>query len=601
MDRSTTNRREREREEITGMLESIVKKHKRMVTANAYNRPDGFQSNRSLELTDRLFSIANKFDVSLQIDARGDQALTAGLQRFRQSSDHLRDLILWDHRTFDACALDNGDDDEDQDGNNGTYNDLQHAPTLPSQHDAADLLTSHSLQRPLTIDTDNTTNGMPLFKYLDASHAHCLLGFPKDFWPRINKIDHIYSDKSNKIPIVLRDHCRLAVAEIISKAFEQSPPGMPDTYSYKSGCVLTDGTGLGKTCQATMLVGALSYIMTELELRKDEEGEGPNGLRVTRHFPAVMLRDRSDLLDALATDAQKKIDPEETIRRVRRQAHDNALNAQQSKLSWGFYGRNQYQHVPSNAPSIIIAPPQLMQHWRTELRRFSSDHLIVIEIVDAELAHRLLSPLHQSLLDWEDAKDRSRLIPPSDFIVLCSTSVLLRCRQRGYRHTPDLPDRTFNPSRPWNGQEGVYGIRYTLAIFDEVHLVKGRGKLHEATHALGRRCLFFVGQTATPMMNTPLDLCFIASALNLPHARNIAYGDPKEEPGYFQQLRRAVGHQRKFDAQETTTLAKKCLYRADAHQEDRLPAYVIAPPTPGLAADHIREQVGHPMQLERNY
>jgi hypothetical protein len=90
-------------------------------------------------------------------------------------------------------------------------------------------------------------------------------------------------------------------------------------------------------------------------------------------------------------------------------------------------------------------------------------------------------------------------------------------------------------------------------IFDEIHLAKSMGLLQTACHQLAKHVDFKIGQSATPLINSPLDLCFVANALNLPQGDGVANVDipttapedaepePRTIPNFFKQARLHLG------------------------------------------------------------
>jgi hypothetical protein len=138
-------------------------------------------------------------------------------------------------------------------------------------------------------------------------------------------------------------------------------------------------------------------------------------------------------------------------------------------------------------------------------------------------------------------------------------------------------------------------------IFDDVHLVNSKNKLHLATRRLSQLCDYAIGQSATPLVNSPVDLCYIANALSFPQAEHVAHGDRDRQPGFFQLARRSGGWQKKTDIAATTAWARTFYSHHTAELGDesgrRVSAFASEPAQPTDDLREISRALGHTSEM----
>lgn len=503
------------------------------------------------QATSTMLVSYSQYDQYLQIQARGNPAMIQAMVDLRVSLVSARQLT----EASDAEEL-----QEDS-----THPQLE---SIPEAADNNDLVTTQDLQGSHLNDDADITLGMPFFDYFDVGEAYTLLGLEDGKWPNLNEDDPIYGSVDKPLKIQLRDHCCLGAAEVLARAFQTRAPGLSSVFKHNRGCIIGDGTGLGKTTQAIMMMAYLSYLavkITKAYVAADREEKD-----VINEYPAVMFADRHYFRKCIRTYVDEwHLDASGSIRLRLRRARESGLDP------FGSFGggNNGSLKVPAK-PSIVVMPPSLMDMWKTEIFRFAGAHTIVVEIVSPESSEGSLQPIIKASRAWSqavsDGDSLEGLTAPSTFIVLISTNTLVRSHNW----------RTKRKANHQTPRTTVFSIEYGMLIFDECHLVKSRNKLQTATNRLSKRCMFTIGQTATPIINSPLDLCFIANALGFPQAEHVANGDEERMPRFFKRMRLTQGWERKIDLSNTTSWARDFYPHPESSDPDRrAAAFLSAPPT----------------------
>jgi hypothetical protein len=148
-------------------------------------------------------------------------------------------------------------------------------------------------------------------------------------------------------------------------------------------------------------------------------------------------------------------------------------------------------------------------------------------------------------------------------------------------------------------------------IFDEIHLAKSMGLLQTVCHQLARHVDFKIGQSATPLINSPLDLCFVTNASNFPQGNGDANVDipttaPEERtiPNFFKEARLHLGRQRRLDRTSMSHIIP-ILYNAveedDPGRSNRPPLFLSSALDKRQTFAAAREVIPHGIQLEGDY
>jgi hypothetical protein len=146
-----------------------------------------------------------------------------------------------------------------------------------------------------------------------------------------------------------------------------------------------------------------------------------------------------------------------------------------------------------------VPSPVGIADWKAYTSRFGSDTLTVVHLATQACENERSIPLGQ--------------ICPSDLVKLVSTNLLSRL----WSYKKELLDG--EGSRPQSLTP--FDLEYSVMIFDEIHLAESMGQLQNACHQSAKHADFKIGQSATPLINSPLDLCFVANASNLPQGSDV--------------------------------------------------------------------------------
>ena len=478
-----------------------------------------------------LQELAGVYDRSLQLEAKGNPAMLKKLARSRKTEEF---TIRPDPAPIDE---DNQDDPERP----PEMEDIQEFMTVQDCHSTTPYEPQAHELRP---------HGFPLHDFTDENTPYRLAGLDLGRWPGLNQSDPIYGSEKRPIAIIPRRHCCEGAVEVVSRAFQHDDRSDdPKERSksrwntdYSRGCIIGDATGMGKTTQAIQIIGLVSHLAFKYR-DVDNDERFPD-----RHtFPPMMLANRAGLLDTLKEDCLEDPQGYEPIESIERHMREVESHCGPGIGTFAHTGRT----APPCRPSIIVTPPALINHWKNEITRFAGNHLLVVQIMDQRSCASTLTYVSGVQTAWDrglkEGKDMSELDNPSNICVLVSTNLLGRIWADRARHCE------LGEEAPLS----VYDLDFALMIFDEVHLAKGKGLLHTASHHLAKQSAFTIGQSATPLVNSPLDLCFVANALDFPQAMNIGnteYFPPDSSPSdlptipeFFREARYQLGVQRKLD------------------------------------------------------
>lgn len=149
-------------------------------------------------------------------------------------------------------------------------------------------------------------------------------------------------------------------------------------------------------------------------------------------------------------------------------------------------------------------------------------------------------------------------------------------------------------------------------IVDEVHLAKSKGSFQSACHALSKKAAFRIGQSATPVVNSPLDMCLIANALGFPQANDVANPETRMDieetdelptiPKFYQEARYRLGVQRRLD-RSMMSHSIPLLYRIldEPAPGNRPSAFLSGPITNQQPLSVANESVPHKLQMDPDY
>jgi hypothetical protein len=140
------------------------------------------------------------------------------------------------------------------------------------------------------------------------------------------------------------------------------------------------------------------------------------------------------------------------------------------------------------------------------------------------------------------------------------------------------------------------------------------GQSQNACHQLAKRVAFKIGQSATPLINSPLDLCFVANASNLPQGSDVPNVDipaaapedaePRTIPNFFKQARLHLGRQRRLDRSSMSHIIPT-LYNAveedDPGRSNRQPLFLSSALDKRQALAAASEVIPYRIQLEGDY
>ena len=532
----------------------------------------------------QLQELSAKYDQRMQIDARGDPAMLKSLSLFRKSAE------------FSVQSRGPVADLEEQDL-------PEQSPTYDDRDDYMTAMGCISDPAYEPSETEIRPTGLALYGLTDRHTPYQLAGIPTNTWPGINKFDPVYGTKDHPVSIIPRRHCCEGAVEVVSRAFQhnkrsQDPNAMMKedwNTDYSRGCIIGDATGMGKTAQAMQIIGLVGHLAVRFRDVDDSDATSTT-------FPPLMLADRQAFHDALNADVESdphEYQPGESIRKYMSDV------APAGKAAIGTFAHTS-RIAPPCRPSIIVAPPALTGHWKRETSRFAGDHLLVVQIMDQRSAASTLAFVYRTQRIWDEAMksgaDTSDLQIPSDIVVLISTNLLGRIwsdRKRRLKEEKELP-------------LSVYDLDFAVMIIDEVHLVKGRGILQTASHHLAKRAAFTIGQSATPLVNSPLDLCFVANALDFPQAMNVAnpeYFDPGASltaaptiPHFFKEARLHLGHQRLLDRSGMTETMR--LFYESQEQPiggTRPKTYLSEPISKARSLADLQNALPNPIRLDPSY
>jgi hypothetical protein len=574
------------RAEFFLLLNTYSKSINRYRKADIIVRPNQPESEWLQINSSQLLELAGKYDRSVQIDARGNQALLKSLITFRKAGE------------FMPGPEGNIPDEEQEDL-------TEQPPSAEDTEEHVSILDCHHNTPYEPSENETRPLGLALYGLTNDKTPYRLAGITADGWPGINKSDPIYGSKAKPIPIIPRRHCSEGAVEIVSRAYNHNGRSddladsqKADRYmDHSRGCIIGDATGMGKTSQAMQIIGLVNSLALQYR-----EVDSPESNFQAINFPPVMLADRKGLLEALQADCQDQqvdYDPIDSIDRYMKKV-----------LTAGPKAIGTFAHTgriaPPCRPSIIVCPPALLGHWKNEISRFAGKNMIVVHVTDQRSMSATLSFVSDTQTQWDGAiesnDDTAELDIPSDLCVLISTNLLARIWK----------DRKDRLDRESEVPLSVFDLDYSVMIFDEVHLAKSRGLLQSASHHLAKRAAFTIGQSATPLVNTPLDLCYVGNALDFPQATNIANpeffeptsspSDPPPIPVYFKEVRRQLGAQRKLDrGLMTQTMA--LFYSTVERPPDgpRPNFYLSAPISQARTLEQLNTSVAAKIALDPDY
>jgi hypothetical protein len=239
-----------------------------------------------------------------------------------------------------------------------------------------------------------------------------------------------------------------------------------------------------------------------------------------------------------------------------------------------------------------VPSPVGIADWKAYTSRFGSDTLTVVHLATQASEKERSIPLGQ--------------ICPSDLVILVSINLLSRLwsyKKEWLDEDVSIP-QSLSP----------FDLEYSVMIFDEIHLAKSMGLLQTACHQLAKRVAFKIGRSATPLINSPLDLCFVTNASNFPRGIDVGNVDipttspedaePRTIPNLFKEARMHPGRQRRLDRTSMSHIIP-ILYNAveedDPGRSDRPPLFLSSALDKRQILAAASEVIPHRIQLEGDY
>ncbi|KAJ7710750.1 SNF2 family N-terminal domain-containing protein [Mycena rosella] len=147
-----------------------------------------------------------------------------------------------------------------------------------------------------------------------------------------------------------------------------------------------------------------------------------------------------------------------------------------------------------NAPHLIVCPPSLLDHWRSELGRFLKPSQFDIIVVSGES-------------DMDKASTRY----PIHQIWLTTTTVVTRMAEDALK--PGSQSRRAAVWAPMAANRSLFGRSFGVGVIDEAHLLRTMGDTFRALDAMMTLCLLKLCMTPTPLVEGPLDLVALAQLI----------------------------------------------------------------------------------------
>jgi hypothetical protein len=526
-----------------------------------------------------LHEMAGKYDRYLQVESQGNPQLLKALQSYRKTEFYIPDS---ERRTVVEHE-----------------NDMQEDAPMPE--DVDDFMTLRDCQDGDSQEKETMPLGMFLYGFDDKHTPYILAGLEADEWPGINTHDSLAGSRKAPIPISLRQHCSDGAVEIVARAYQHKSRAQDPTNKikpnldtdYSSGAIIADATGMGKTAQAMQIIGLVAHFAITFRFA-DYEEEAHNQL------PAIMLADRQALRSAMEDDRDSlgnDYNPTTSIQSYMSSIQD---------LGEGAFGTFAHtgKTAPPCLPSIIVAPPAVIAHWKAEMSRFAGDTLVVVHITDQRSASKSLEYVREVQSEWEDEVESSDALPdvlaPAHLVVLVSTNLLSRMWKTRKDHEDKNGERKLD----------IFDLDYSVMIIDEVHMAKAKNQLQTACHNLAKKCSLRIGQSATPLVNSPLDVCIIANALNLPQAADVANrkpfipSSPSQKPtipNFFQKARYSLAAQRDL-TRWSMTKAMEDFYTVTENPDGSRPtSYLSAPISKAHDMTELADSVPEKLLVDKEY